>query len=204
MGLLTARPSSTNFVVEDPYFLDIREAPDWKRQFGRNHPLKLEIGFGMGDFLIAMAKREPNSNFVGIDFSQDGIQKLLARIHSSQLENIRVVFGDAREKLSYLFHAEELNSIYINLPDPWPKKRHIKRRLIQPELVKQITQKLAPQGKVYLATDSQTYANEILEYFNAASLLQSINGIFYERRHLPKSKYEKSFIYAGEKINYLE
>ena len=63
---------------------------------------------------------------------------------------------------------------------------------------------MAPKGKVYLATDSQTYANEILEYFNAASLLQNINGIFYERRHLPKSKYEKSFIYAGEKINYLE
>ncbi|MFL2948024.1 MAG: tRNA (guanosine(46)-N7)-methyltransferase TrmB [Nitrospinales bacterium] len=204
MGLLTARPSSTSFAVEDSYFLDAREAPDWQRQFGNNHPLKLEIGFGMGDFLIAMAKREPNSNFVGIDFSQDGIQKLLARIHSSQLENIRVVFGDAREKLSYLFHAEELNSIYINLPDPWPKKRHIKRRLIQPELVKQITKKLAPQGRVYLATDSQTYANEILEYFNAESLLQNINGIFYERRHLPKSKYEKSFIYAGEKINYLE
>jgi len=204
MGLLTARPSSTSFAVEDSYFLDAREAPDWQRQFGNNHPLKLEIGFGMGDFLIAMATREPNSNFVGIDFSQDGIQKLLGRIHSSQLENIRVVFGDAREKLSYLFHAEELNSIYINLPDPWPKKRHIKRRLIQPELVKQITKKLAPQGTVYLATDSQTYANEILDYFNAESLLQNINGIFYERRHLPKSKYEKSFIYAGEKINYLE
>jgi len=204
MGLLTARPSSTSFVVEDPYFIDAIEAPDWQRQFGNNHPLNLEIGFGMGDFLIAMAKREPNSNFVGIDFSQDGIQKLLARIHSSQLENIRVVFGDAREKLSYLFHADELNSIYINLPDPWPKKRHLKRRLIQPELVKQITQKLAPRGKVYLATDSQTYANEILEYFNNESLLQNINGIFYERRHLPKSKYEKSFIYAGEKIHYLE
>ena len=204
MGLMTARPSSTSFVVEDPYFLDAREAPDWQGQFGNNHPLKLEIGFGMGDFLIAMAKREPNSNFVGIDFSQDGIQKLLAGIHSAQLKNIRVVFGDAREKLSNLFHAEELNSIYINLPDPWPKKRHIKRRLIQPELVKQITKKLAPQGKVYLATDSQTYANEMLEYFNAESLLQNINGIIYHRRHLPKSKYEKSFIYAGEKINYLE
>ena len=204
MGLLTARPSSTGFVVEDPCFIDSVEAPDWQRQFGNNHPLNLEIGFGMGDFLITMAKREPNSNFVGIDFSKDGIQKLLTRIRSSQLKNIRVVFGDAREKLPYLFHAEELNSIYINLPDPWPKKRHLKRRLIQPKLVNQITQKLAPQGKLYLATDSQTYANEILEYFNAESLLKNINGIFYQRRYLPKSKYEKSFIYAGEKIHYLE
>jgi len=99
MGLLTARPSSTDFVVEDPCFLDIKENPDWQSQFGNTHPLKFEIGFGMGDFLISMAKREPGSNFIGIDFSQDGIQKLLARIRSFQLKNIRVVFGDIREKL---------------------------------------------------------------------------------------------------------
>ena len=111
MGLLTARPSSTAFTVEDPNFLDIKENPDWQSQFGNNNPLKLEIGFGMGDFLIAMAVREPDSNFVGIDFSQDGIQKLLARIGSRQLKNIRVVFGDVREKFPRLFHPEELNSV---------------------------------------------------------------------------------------------
>jgi tRNA (guanine-N7-)-methyltransferase len=207
MGLLTARPSSTAFVVDDPCFLDVKENPDWQSQFGKDHPLKLEIGFGMGDFLIAMAKREPDSNFIGIDFSQDGIQKLLARIRSSQLKNIRVVFGDVREKLPHLFQAEELNSIYINLPDPWPKKRHLKRRLIKPELVKLIAQKLAPKGRVHLATDSESYAMEILEYFNAEASLQNVNqetGIFYERKHLPKTKYEKSFLYAGDKIHYLE
>jgi len=204
MGLLTGRPSSTPFQVDNPFFLDIQDNPDWQHQFGNNHPIKLEIGFGMGDFLVAISQREPNCNFVGIDFSQVGIQKLLEKIQTLQLKNIRIIFGDIREKLPTLFKNEQLNSIYINLPDPWPKKRHIKRRLIQPELVKQITQKLAPRGKLYLATDSQTYANEILEYFNAESLLQNINGIFYERGYLPKSKYEKSFIYAGEKINYLE
>ena len=77
MGLLTARPSSTHFVVEDPCFLCIKENPDWQSQFGNTHPLKFEIGFGMGDFLISMAKREPGSNFIGIDFSQDGMQKLI-------------------------------------------------------------------------------------------------------------------------------
>jgi len=204
MGLLTARPSSTTFVVEDPFFLDIKENPDWQRQFGNSHPLKLEIGFGMGDFLITMAKREPDSNFIGIDFSQDGIQKLLERIHFYKLKNIRVVFGDVREKIPHLFQAEQLNSVYINLPDPWPKKRHSKRRLIKPELAKQISQKLAPHGRVYLATDSPTYAEEIQQYFNAESLLQNMNGIDHERRQFPKSKYEKSFLYAGDKINYLE
>ena len=207
MGLMTARPSSTHFVVEDPCFLDIKENPDWQSQFGNTHPLKLEIGFGMGDFLISMAKREPGSNFIGIDFSQDGIQKLLARIRSFQLKNIRVVFGDIREKLPNLFKTAELNSIYINLPDPWPKKRHFKRRLIKPELVKQILQKLTPKGRIHLATDSESYAREILNYFNAEASLQNVNqetGIHHERKHLPKTKYEKSFLYAGDKIHYLE
>jgi len=100
-----------------------------------------------------------------------------------------------------------LQSVYINLPDPWPKKRHFKRRLIKPELVKLIAQKLAPKGCVHLATDSESYAKEILEYFNAESSLQNVNreaGISHERKHLPKTKYEKSFLYAGDKIHYLE
>ena len=204
MGLLTARPSSTHFVADHPLFLDVKENPDWKNQFGNSHPLKLEIGFGMGDFLIAMARKEPESNFVGIDFSQDCTTKLLERIDSFQLKNIRVIFGDVREKLPYLFKDQELDSVFINLPDPWPKKRHSKRRLIKPSLIKEVTQKLSDRGRVYLATDSQTYANQILEFFDAEPLLQNINGILNDRKHLPKSKYEKSFIYAGDKIHYLE
>ncbi|MBC8285477.1 MAG: tRNA (guanosine(46)-N7)-methyltransferase TrmB, partial [Nitrospinae bacterium] len=164
MGLLTARPSSTPFEVDDPFFLDIKENPDWQQQFGNSHPLKLEIGFGMGDFLIAMAKREPTRNFIGIDFSQAGIQNLLDRIQTLQLKNIRVVLGDIRKKLPVLFKDEELDTIYINLPDPWPKKRHSKRRLVKPDLVQQIARKLAPLGGVHLATDSHTYALEMMGY----------------------------------------
>ncbi|MEK9627996.1 MAG: tRNA (guanosine(46)-N7)-methyltransferase TrmB [Nitrospinota bacterium] len=203
MGLLTARPSSS-FSVEDPFFLDVKENPDWKTQFGNSHPLKLEIGFGMGDFLVAMARREPESNFIGIDFSKECIQKLLERIHFFQLKNIRVIYGDIREKFSFLFNAEELNEIYINLPDPWPKKRHSKRRLVKPELVTQVAEKLSQGGRVFLATDSPTYANEIFEYFNKEPLLQNKDGVFFERKNLPKSKYEKGFLYGGDKIHYLE
>jgi|FLOH01.1.fsa_nt_gi tRNA (guanine-N7-)-methyltransferase len=207
MGLLTARPSSAKFVVEDPCFLDVGEHPDWQRQFGNSQLVKLEIGFGMGDFLIEMAAREPHSNFVGIDFSQNGILKLLGRIKSLHLNNIRIVYGDVREKIPLLFHDGELETVYINFPDPWPRKRHFKRRLIKPALVKLVTQKLALQGHVYLATDSETYAHEILEYFNAEPLLQNKSqesGFLFRRDHLPKTKYEKSFIYAGDKIHYLE
>jgi tRNA (guanine-N7-)-methyltransferase len=207
MGLMTARPSSAKFVVEDPCFFDVDVRPDWQSQFGNSRPIKLEIGFGMGDFLIKMATQEPHSNFVGIDFSQNGILKLLARIENQQMNNIRVVYGDVRGKIPLLFQDGELDTVYINFPDPWPRKRHFKRRLIKPGLVKLVAQKLAPAGHVYLATDSEPYALESLEYFNAEPLLQNMNresGCFAERDHLPKTKYEKSFIYAGDKIHYLE
>lgn len=202
MSLLTARPSSAKFAEDDPCFLDVDERPDWQSQFGNRQPVKLEIGFGMGDFLIEMAVREPYSNFVGIDFSQDGIRKLLARINDLQLKNIRVVYGDVREKIPLLFQEGELEAVFINFPDPWPRKRHFKRRLIKPGLVNLIAQKLAPEGRVYLATDSEPYALEILEYFNAESLLQNRSretGFLNDRDHLPKTKYEKGLYMRATK-----
>ena len=199
--------SFAEIAEEDPYFLDIDKRPDWQFQFGNTNPIKLEIGFGMGNFLIEMAAKEPASNFIGIDFYHKGIRKLMARIKKLQLENIRVVYGDIRSKISILFKDKELNTIYINFPDPWPKKRHIKRRLIKPEFIKQLAQKLNFEGITYLATDSENYAHEILEYFNAETLFQNIDsqkGFLKERIDLPKTKYEKNFINAGEKIFYLE
>ncbi|MBT4260446.1 MAG: tRNA (guanosine(46)-N7)-methyltransferase TrmB [Nitrospina sp.] len=206
MSLLTARPSSV-FVVEDPFFLDVNEHLNWQDEFRNSQPIKLEVGFGMGDFLVEMAIRDPNSNFVGVDFSQNGIQKLLIRVNNLNLNNIRVIYGDVRKKIPLLFHDGELDTVYINFPDPWPRKRHFKRRLVKPELVKLVSRKLAPDGHIYIATDSEPYASEMLEYFNSEPLLQNKSpesGIIINRDHLPKTKYEKSFIYAGDKIHYLE
>ncbi|SVC19607.1 uncharacterized protein METZ01_LOCUS272461, partial [marine metagenome] len=207
MSLMTARPSSAKFSEQNPYFIDTDERPNWQNLFGNCQPIKLEVGFGMGDFLIEMASKEAHSNFIGIDFSKNGILKLLNRIKNLQLKNIRVAYGDVRNKIPLLFQDEELNTVYINFPDPWPKKRHIKRRLIKPALVKLLAQKLTPKGHVYLATDSQLYSQEMLEYFNAEPLFQNMNqevGFLEDRNNLPRTKYEKSFIYAGEKIHYLE
>lgn len=192
---------------EDPYFLDIDKWPDWQTQFGNNHPLKLEIGFGMGSFLIEMSAQEPRTNFIGMDFYHKGIRKLMTRIKKLQLENIRVAYGDVRFKVPLLFKDGELEAVYINFPDPWPKKRHVKRRLIKPDFVKLLGQKLAPEGQVYLATDSEPYAIEMLECFNADPLFQNQDpgsGFLESRVDLPKTKYEKNFINAGHKIFYLE
>ena len=199
--------SFAQIIEQDPYFLDIDERPDWQAQFGNTNPLKLEIGFGMGNFLIEMAAKESDSNFIGIDFYHKGIRKIMTRIRNLQLENIRIVYGDIRSKISILCQDGELETVYINFPDPWPKKRHIKRRLIKPEFINQLAQKLGLEGSAYLATDSESYANEMLNYFNAETLFQNLDdnqGFIKERIDLPKSKYEKNFINAGEKVFYLE
>ena len=199
--------SFAQIIEQDPYFLDIEERPDWQAQFGNTNSLKLEIGFGMGNFLIEMAAKEPGSNFIGIDFYHKGIRKIMTRIKNLQLENIRIVYGDIRSKISILCQDGELKTVYINFPDPWPKKRHTKRRLIKPEFINQLAQKLDLEGSIYLATDSVSYAHEMLDYFNSETLFQSLDdnqSFIKERIDLPKSKYEKNFINAGEKVFYLE
>ena len=143
MGLLTAKPSSDKIEEKDPYFLNIDENPGWQKQFGNVHPIKLEIGFGSGDFLIKMAAREPHNNFVGIDFYHEGIRNLMTQIKNLQLHNVRVVPGDVRNKIPLIFQDGELETIYINFPDPWPWKRHRNRRLIQPGFVELLASKLA-------------------------------------------------------------
>ncbi len=206
MTLMTARPSCKGLSIEDPYFLNVERYPNWGSIFGNQKPLKLEIGFGMGDFLIEMAIKETQSNFVGIDFTKNGTLNLLSRIKTLNLSNIRVIYGDATKILPTLFQDKKLESIYINFPDPWPKRRHIKLRLISPSFANLAIQKLAVKGRVYLATDSEQYAQEILEYFNTEPLCQNMHSsAFLEcRDNLPKTKYEKSFIYSGEKTYYLE
>ena len=188
-------------------FLDIDTRPDWEELFGNRNPLNLEIGFGVGNFIIEMGIREPNENFIGIDFYHKGIRKVITRIAKYEICNARIVYGDAKEKLPLLFAPEELNRIYINFPDPWPKKRHHKRRLIKPDFIKVLAEKLRCDGEIHIATDHEAYAMEILGFFKKDQLLKNKNGLgtfLFQKEGVPKSKYEKKFISAGERIFYLE
>jgi len=190
---------------ESPFFLDTENRPDWNTVFENDNPLHLEVGFGNGKFLIEMAAKEPENNFIGLDFYHKGIRK--ARINKLQIKNIRIIYGDAREKIPVYFKDADLDRIYINFPDPWPKKRHYKRRLIKPPFVELITGKLVSDGKVLVATDNEPYALEILDFFEAHPLLKNKfgPGVFRGTRgEFPRSKYENNFINAGEKIYYLE
>ncbi|MCH8156756.1 MAG: tRNA (guanosine(46)-N7)-methyltransferase TrmB [Nitrospinae bacterium] len=188
-------------------FLDIDYRPDWEEVFGNSCPLNLEVGFGVGNFLIEMAIREPDENFIGMDFYHRGIRKSITRIDRYQVQNVRIVYGDAREKLPILFNDEELSRVYINFPDPWPKKRHHKRRLIKPAFIKNLSAKLKPEGEIHIATDYEPYAAEILEFFEEEPSLTNKSGhrtFLDQKEGTPQSKYEKKFIKAGEKIFYLE
>jgi len=188
-------------------FLDIDTRPDWEELFGNRNPLNLEVGFGVGNFIIEMGIREPNENFIGIDFYHKGIRKVITRIAKYEICNARIVYGDAKEKIPLLFAPEELNRVYINFPDPWPKKRHHKRRLIKPNFIKILAEKLKCSGEIHIATDHEAYAMEILDFFEKDQLLKNINGLgtfLFQKEGIPKSKYEKRFISAGERIFYLE
>ena len=188
-------------------FLDIDTRPDWEELFGNRNPLNLEVGFGVGNFIIEMGIREPNENFIGIDFYHKGIRKVITRIAKYEICNARIVYGDAKEKIPLLFAPEELNRVYINFPDPWPKKRHHKRRLIKPNFIKILAEKLKCSGEIHIATDHEAYAMEILDFFEKDQLLKNKNGLgtfLFQKEGIPKSKYEKKFISAGEQIFYLE
>ena len=192
---------------ESPFFLDGDDRPNWNALFENENPLHLEVGFGNGKFLIEMAAREPDCNFIGMDFYHKGIRKVITRINKLQTKNIRIIYGDAREKVPLFFEDRNLDKIYINFPDPWPKKRHYKRRLIKPPFIDMIAGKLITDGEIHVATDSEPYALEILEFFEAHPLLKNKIGAGVmrgSRGDLPRSKYENNFINAGEKIYYLD
>ena len=143
---------------ESSFFYDIDQPLDWQEVFGNSNPLSLEVGFGNGKFLIEIAALNPQINFFGIDFYHKGIRKLVTRINKLQIQNIRILYGDARERIPQIFETDQLDSIFINFPDPWPKKRHIKRRLIKPKFISMLTSKVTPDGHIHLATDSESYA----------------------------------------------
>jgi len=181
-------------------FLDIDTRPDWEELFGNRNPLNLEIGFGVGNFIIEMGIREPNENFIGIDFYHKGIRKVITRIAKYEICNARIVYGDAKEKIPLLFAPEELNRIYINFPDPWPKKRHHKRRLIKPDFIKVLAEKLKCSGEIHIATDHEAYAMEILDFFEKDQLLKNKNGLgtFYSRRKESQKVNMKKSLLAPE------
>ena len=166
---------------------------DSAQVFGRVAPVVLEIGFGMGQSLVDMALAAPERNFIGVEVHKPGVGRLLHSMEERGVDNIRVYCHDAVEVLRDCLADGSLDTVQIFFPDPWHKKRHNKRRLIQPAFVEQLRQKLQPGGTLHLATDWENYAEQMLEVLEAAPGLANSHGAaqFAPRpEHRPLTKFE--------------
>lgn len=144
--------------------------------FGRRAPCHLEIGFGMGEALLEMATSHPEVNHLGIEVYLPGIGSLLKRVHEQQLHNLRILNGDACELLDRSIPDASFEVIQLFFPDPWPKKRHHKRRIVQPPFAALLAQKLLPGGRLLMATDWQDYAEHMLQVLSATPGLVNTAG----------------------------
>lgn len=136
--------------------------------FGRKGPITLEIGFGNGDSLVTQALRHPERDFIGIEVHRPGVGHLLQQIEHHNLAHVRVFNADAVEVLEKCIPDESLDTVQIFFPDPWHKKRHHKRRLIQPDFISRLAQKISQGGRVHLATDWAEYAEHMCEVMESS------------------------------------
>jgi tRNA (guanine-N7-)-methyltransferase len=159
--------------------------------FGRQAPLVLEIGFGMGDATAQIAAAQPGVDFIGVEVHEPGVGALLKHIGERGLSNLRIVQHDAVEVLQQMVRPASLDGVHIFFPDPWHKKRHHKRRLIQPPLVELLASRLKPGGRLHCATDWEDYAQQMLEVLGASPLLQNTaDGYAPRPDYRPLTKFE--------------
>lgn len=152
------------------YGLPLASAPaDLDAAFGRSAPRVLDIGFGDGEALISAAARFPSTDYLGIEVHEPGIGHLLTLIGRSGLTNIRVVNGDAVDVIRDMLPDASFDAVHLFFPDPWPKKRHHKRRIVQPQFVEEIARILRPSGLLHIATDWMDYAEHISEVMRTCS-----------------------------------
>ena len=146
---------------------------DFAQLFGRDAPVHLEIGFGNGDALASMASAHPENDYLGIEVHRPGVGALLRRLESEGIANVRVISDDASEVLEQRIPDFSLSAVYLFFPDPWHKKRHHKRRLVQAEFVALLARKLKPGGLLHLATDWEEYAQHMLAVLAAAKTFEN-------------------------------
>jgi tRNA (guanine-N7-)-methyltransferase len=194
--------TSKNFVRPE----QLAMPAEWGAVFGNDHPLALEIGCGIGDFILETAKAQPELNFIAIDYYNKGCDKTCRRIDRHGLTNVRVMRIEARQFIAERLAKGSLAAVYINCPDPWPKKRHRKRRLVNRHFLEFIREYLSPGGDLYFATDFDDYGIDV------AGLLPAIDGFAnslapdlfrHELEGYHLSKYMMKFMGEGKRIYFV-
>jgi tRNA (guanine-N7-)-methyltransferase len=191
------------FEASWPYYgLQLDDGPiDAEKIFGRVAPLVVEIGFGMGDSLLEMVSAEPDKDFIGIEVHTPGVGRLINIARLEELPNLRVYLADANDVLKECIQPDSVHRLQLYFPDPWHKKKHNKRRIVQPEFIQLIREKLKPEGILHMATDWEHYAEQMLEVLEEASGFNNCIGEqqYSERpEYRPLTKFEK----RGERLGH--
>ncbi|MDO6594316.1 tRNA (guanosine(46)-N7)-methyltransferase TrmB [Neptuniibacter sp. 1_MG-2023] len=174
---------------------------DFNQVFGREAPVVLEIGFGMGDSLVEMAKDQPEKNYIGVEVHRPGVGRLLSNAEKEGLTNIRVFCEDAIEVLAQCIPNNSLDCIQLFFADPWHKKRHHKRRIVQPEFAQTLRQKLKVGGVFHMATDWENYAEHMMDVMSAAEGYVNFAG---EGQYSPQPEWRPvtKFQKRGERLGH--
>jgi tRNA (guanine-N7-)-methyltransferase len=164
--------------------------------FGNAGPVEIEIGIGKGRFLIDTARRDSNSNFLGIEWAMKYLRIAHKRTLNANLSNIRFLRADAREFVEFFLPSNSVQAYHIYFPDPWPKKRHHKRRLINTEFRIEVERTLCAGGRVWLATDHQDYFEVMMEVFEDSLILEPVEVAWEGTR----TNYEQKYMDEGKLI----
>jgi tRNA (guanine-N7-)-methyltransferase len=178
-----------------------REPLDLEGVFGRAAPKILEIGFGMGETTARIATDHPGIDYLGIEVHSPGVGSLLKRAAELGVDNLRVIQHDAVEVIEHMIAPASLDGVHIFFPDPWPKKRHHKRRLIQPQFIALLASRMKAGAYVHVATDWEDYARQILEVLSNEPLLaNTVEGYAPRPAHRPLTKFENRGLKLGHSV----
>jgi tRNA (guanine-N7-)-methyltransferase len=201
-GRLTPGQEQAHATLFPRYGIAYATGPlDFAQVFGRAAPTVLEIGFGMGETTAEIARAHPEQNFLGVDVHTPGVGSLLKQVQELDLANVRVIRHDAVEVVRDMIPESSLAGIHVFFPDPWPKKRHHKRRLLQAPFVHALTRRLQAGGYLHVATDWEDYAQHTLAVLEAEPLLANTAQGFAPRPlHRPLTKFERRGLRLGHGV----
>ncbi len=195
--------------MSEPPILDVTEyylPIDLSQVFGNNKDSALEIGFGDGSFLIETAKNYTDWNYIGIEIKVKRFRKAVKRAEGENIANLKFLLMDVRIAVEEVFYPNAFSKVYINFPDPWPKERHKKHRIINTQFLSKLSRIIKPKGIIEIASDHEEYISSILETIEDTGIFKSIFPLpsyVHSIPNRPKTMYELEFMKGDKKIYYL-
>ncbi len=179
---------------------------DWAAEFGNSQPLVIEIGTGNGMWLQTYARTHPDCNIIGVEWAGEYVRDVSKRCLRDGIQNVRLICGDARLLLPFVFGENLLNAAHIYFPDPWFKKRHKRRRVLNKWFFRMLIRKLAPESEIFIATDDADYYSYIVGEARAVAAMETVSTDVrhYSADGVPQTKYERKWRTMGREIYYLQ